>query len=80
MTAHTIVSAAIELSEADRVHVIEALLDSLDSTLSDDPQAAMQAWRDEVMKRSQELRMGEVEVIPWPEVAAEGERLFDVRD
>jgi len=76
MNAQAIVTAATQLPETDRVQVIEALLDSLDSAAADDPREVDRSWRAEVARRSEELRTGKVKPIPWSEVRDDGERLF----
>jgi putative addiction module component (TIGR02574 family) len=76
MNAQAIVTAASQLPETDRVHVIEALLESLDPVPSEDPEQVAHAWRVEVARRSDELRTGKVEPVPWSEVRAEGDRLL----
>jgi putative addiction module component (TIGR02574 family) len=77
MNARSIVSAATQLPEAERVRVIEDLLESLDPTPVDDPQEVADAWREELARRSDELRTGKVKPIPWSDVRVEGERLLD---
>jgi len=80
MNAQAIVTAATQLPEKDRVQVIEALLDSLEHASAEDPGEVAPAWREEVARRSEELRTGKVKPIPWSEVRDDGERLFDGRD
>ncbi len=80
MNAQAIVTAATQLPETDRVQVIEALLDSLEHASTEDPREVDRAWRAEVARRSDELRTGKVQPIPWSEVRDDGERLFDGRD
>lgn len=80
MNAQAIVTAATQLPETDRVQLIEALLDSLDPASTEDPREVARAWREEVARRSEELRTGKVKPIPWSEVRDDGERLFDGRD
>jgi len=75
----TIVTAATMLPEPDRVRVIEALLDSL-TPEPDDPESVANAWREEVVRRSNELREGVAQPIPWSQVRAEGERLLNGGD
>jgi putative addiction module component (TIGR02574 family) len=75
--AESIVTAATQLPEEERVRVVEALLDSFDASPADDPAEVADAWRREVHRRSQELRDGLVISNSWSDVRAEGERLLD---
>lgn len=76
----SIVAAASQLPEQDRLRVVEALLDTLEPPADDEPGRIADAWRDEVRRRSEELRTGAVKPLLWSEVRAEGERLLDGRD
>lgn len=78
--AQSILTAAEQLSEPERVHLVEALLESLDASTIDDPAQVEEAWRREVKRRSEELRSGAVNPVPWPDIRAEGERLLDGGD
>ncbi len=71
-----LIIAVTQLPESDRVRVVEALLDSLDVANTDSPQEVSESWRNEVRRRSEELRKGEVVAVPREEVRAEGERLL----
>ncbi|MDA1050522.1 MAG: addiction module protein [Planctomycetota bacterium] len=75
--AQSIVTAASQLSEQERVLVVEALLDSLEAPAVGDPAAVADAWRQEVRRRSEELGRGLVKPISWTEVSAEGERILE---
>lgn len=77
--AQSIVTAATQLPETERVRVVEALLDSFEASPDADPAQIADAWRTEVHRRSQELRDGLVTATSWSEVRAEGERLLDGR-
>jgi putative addiction module component (TIGR02574 family) len=77
---HSILTAASQLPESERVWVIEALLDTLEPGPSDDPDAVAEAWRKEVMRRSGELREGSVKPVSWSEIREEGERMLDAGD
>jgi putative addiction module component (TIGR02574 family) len=73
----SIVMAASQLPEGERVRVIEALLDTLEPETADEPDAVAEAWREEVMRRSKELHDGTVRPVSWSEIRAEGERMLD---
>ena len=75
--AQSIVTAATQLPEQQRVQIVEALLDSLDASPVDNPVAVADAWRREVLRRSQELLDGLVKSKTWSDVRTEGERLLD---
>jgi putative addiction module component (TIGR02574 family) len=77
---HSILSAASQLPEGERVRVIEALLETLEPDASEDPDEVAAAWREEVVRRSKELRDGTVKPVSWSEIRAEGERMLDARD
>jgi len=79
-TPHDVVQAASQLPEADRVHVIEMLLESLEPDPAEDPAEVKRAWREEIHHRSRQLSRGQVEPVPWKEVQADAQRLFDGGD
>jgi putative addiction module component (TIGR02574 family) len=63
--AKKIVSAAIQLSESDRVQIVEELLASLEPASDEDVDAA---WVAEVERRSTEIKERTVRTIPWDKV------------
>jgi hypothetical protein len=79
-TPQEVVQAASQLPEADRVHVIEMLLESLEPEPAEDQGEIDRAWREEVRERSQQCSRGQVEPVPWKKVQADAERLFDGGD
>ena len=74
---HTITREAAQLERRQRVEIIEKLLETLEPESPDDPSEVQAAWRDEVTRRSEDLRSGGVTAIPWDQVKDEGEKLFD---
>lgn len=64
-SARKVLEQALALPEADRRRVAEALLDSIPR---ESQQELEQAWRDDVLRRIEEVRRGEVELEPWSEV------------
>lgn len=64
-SARKVLEQALALPEADRRRVAEALLDSIPR---ESQQEIERAWRDEVLRRIEEVRRGEVEPEPWSEV------------
>lgn len=79
-TPHEVLQAASQLPEAARVHIIEALLDTLGPETAEDPAEVDRAWRDETRRRCDELKTGKVSPVPWEQVQADAERLFDGGD
>ncbi len=59
-------TAALELPRADRVHLAERLIESLDT---DDE--VLQAWIDESERRLDAIERGETKTVPFEEVMAE---------
>jgi putative addiction module component (TIGR02574 family) len=65
LTANQVLDAALALSDNDRFELVEALIVSLqpgDRAPIDD------LWRDVVLRRSAELRSGQVKPVPGEEV------------
>ncbi|WP_165067733.1 addiction module protein [Paludisphaera rhizosphaerae] len=65
LAVEEILAAALALSDVDRPDLIEALLDSVDS--SDQP-SLDESWREEIQRRSAELATGAVKPVSWTEV------------
>jgi|LakMenEpi03Aug12_release.lakeMendotaPanAssembly.Ray.scaffolds.fasta_scaffold366204_2 putative addiction module component (TIGR02574 family) len=59
-------TAALELPRADRVHLAERLIESLDT---DDE--VLQAWIDESERRLDAIERGEAKTVPFEEVMTE---------
>jgi hypothetical protein len=78
--AQSILKAAAELPERERVRVLEELLETLEPTSPSPPEEVQRSWRNEILRRSEELRSGGVQPIAWSEVRLEGERLLDDKD
>jgi len=64
-TAKKILDEALALPEDDRRRLGEALLDSVPRECSEGVEGA---WRDEVVRRIEEVRGGDVTPEPWSEV------------
>jgi len=69
--AKEIVSAAIKLTERDRLQIVEELLASLEPDNDEDVDAA---WAAEIERRSKEIKRGIVRPIPWKEVKAQARK------
>ena len=63
-----LLSAALDLPEAERAGLAASLLRSLDAPDDTDSDTA---WATEIERRLQEIDNGTVELIPWPDVMAE---------
>ena len=61
----TLIAAAMELSDRDRLHLACVLLDSVDP-----PHKARteEEWEAEIKRRCHEIDTGKAKTIPWPEV------------
>jgi putative addiction module component (TIGR02574 family) len=73
----SIVQEASQLARHERVEIIEKLLETLEPAAIENPSIVNSAWRDELQRRSSDIRSGRVETIAWDQVKEEGEKLFD---
>ena len=64
---------AMTLPPEDRAELASSLIDSLDQTVDAD---AEMAWQQEVSRRVDEVRSGQVKTIPWREVQWKGRALL----
>lgn len=66
MTEETsqLLQAALRLPESERADLAVKLIESLDPPKGDDAEAV---WSQEILQRIDELRMGQVKAVPWPE-------------
>ena len=63
--AKQVLEAGLELADDERRQVAEALLESLDAS----QQAELRdAWRDEIVRRVEQVRAGEVDLETWEDV------------
>jgi putative addiction module component (TIGR02574 family) len=65
LTAEQVLTAALELPDADRLELIEALIESVQSP---DFPPFDESWREVIRRRSAELASGAVAPVPWSEV------------
>ncbi len=65
MTTEQVLSAALGLSDEERVEIIEALIDSIQP---DDQPPFDDSWRAEIERRSAELASGVVASVSWEDV------------
>ena len=61
-TKQTVIEAALQLPEQDRLDIVQALHDSLEGPA--DPNAA-EAWSAEIQRRLEAIDSGRAEMIPW---------------
>jgi putative addiction module component (TIGR02574 family) len=73
----SIVQEASQLARHERVEIIEKLLETLEPDAIENPSIVNSAWRDELQRRSSDIRSGRVETIAWDQVKEEGEKSFD---
>ena len=72
--ANAILETLLQLPDADRGELAARLLDSLDS---DADGGAETGWANEIGKRVEEVRTGQVKPVPW---AAAREQIMDDTD
>jgi putative addiction module component (TIGR02574 family) len=65
---------ALALPPEVRAELANSLLESLDQTVDEDVDAA---WRQEIVRRMDEIRSGKVKTIPWREVKSKGRALLN---
>ncbi len=63
--AQELLKRALALPDKERAELAGTLIDSLDSTVDEDTDAA---WQGEIARRLEEIRSGKVQSIPWSEV------------
>jgi putative addiction module component (TIGR02574 family) len=66
-----VISDALTLSNGDKVEIVEAILASL---RPEDRPPFDDAWREVILRRSEELRSGKVDGVSWSEVKADARK------
>ncbi len=61
----------LDLPAAERAHLVQRLIASLEDEEADDPQEVERAWEEEIRRRLAEVDAGTAELIPVEEVFAE---------
>ena len=69
MEASELLKKALALPDQERAVLAGSLIDSLDTTVDDDAEAA---WQEEIARRLKEVETGKVKTIPWDEVRKKG--------
>ena len=67
-TANNLLSALMQLSDAERGEVASQLLDSLDPGTDPDADAA---WAEEIRARVEDIRAGRIKGIAWTDARAQ---------
>jgi putative addiction module component (TIGR02574 family) len=73
MEASELLKKALALPDKERAELAASLIESLDSTVDDDAEAA---WQEEIARRMKDLETGRVKTIPWNEVRRKGRTLL----
>ena len=73
MHAHDLLKKALALPDHDRAELAGNLLDSLDTSVDEDVDAA---WQKEVARRLEEVQSGRLKTVPWSEVREKGRKLL----
>ena len=76
MTERTqeLLQKALSLPDSERAELAGSLIDSLDTTIDPDVDAA---WQEEIARRAGDVRSGKVSTVPWPEVQRKARALLD---
>ena len=74
MEASELLKKALALPDHERAELAGNLLDSLDTTVDEDAEAA---WQEEIARRLKEVETGKVKTIPWDEVRRKGRALLN---
>ena len=73
MEASELLKKALALPDKERAELAANLIDSLDTTVDEDAEAA---WQEEVARRLHEVASGKVKTIPWDEVRRKAHTLL----
>jgi len=73
MEARELLKQALTLPDEDRAELAASLIDSLDTTVDENVEAA---WQEEIARRLDEMESGKVKGIPWEEVRRKAHKLL----
>ena len=73
MEAQELLKKALALPDDERAELAGSLLDSLDTTVDDDADAA---WQKEIARRLDEVQSGRVKTVSWNQVRDKGRKLL----
>jgi putative addiction module component (TIGR02574 family) len=74
MEASELLKKALDLPDHERAELAGNLIDSLDTTVDEDVEAA---WQEEIARRLKDVETGKVKTIPWDEVRRKGRALLN---
>ena len=74
--AQELLKKALALPEKERADLAGSLIDSLDSTVDENAEAA---WQEEIARRLEEVRSGKVKTTSWEDVQQKGRTLLNGR-
>jgi putative addiction module component (TIGR02574 family) len=72
--ATELLQRALALSEEERAELASTLIDSLDTILDPNAEAA---WQEEIARRAEELHSGKMKSVSWQTVREKGRVIFD---
>jgi putative addiction module component (TIGR02574 family) len=73
MEARELLKQALTLPDEERAELAASLIDSLDTTVDENVEAA---WQEEIARRLDEMESGKVKGIPWEEVRRKAHKLL----
>jgi putative addiction module component (TIGR02574 family) len=73
MEARELLKQALTLPDEERAELAASLIDSLDTTVDNNVEAA---WQEEIARRLDEMESGKVKGIPWEEVRRKAHKLL----
>jgi putative addiction module component (TIGR02574 family) len=74
MEVSELLKKALALPDHERAELAGNLIDSLDTTVDEDAEAA---WQEEIARRLNEVETGKVKTVPWDEVRRKGRALLN---
>lgn len=69
-----LLNKALALSEEERAELASTLIDSLDSLIDDNAEAA---WQQEIARRVEELQSGKAQTVSWEAVREKARSILD---
>jgi len=74
MEVSELLKKALALPDHERAELAGNLIDSLDTTVDEDAEAA---WQEEIARRLNEVETGKVKTVSWDEVRRKGRALLN---
>lgn len=72
--AAELLKKALALSERERADLACTLMDSLDTAIEQNVEAA---WQEEIRRRIEDVRSGRVSLVPWDDVCERARRVLN---